>query len=85
MSKPEIDSLTTIDLFGNNRTIIAHCRVDGETLDVSLHGSQKGKPGLVRVFIDGEEIPVAFPERYGREFNEDWVRNYWARNTKEEA
>ena len=82
MARNELTEVSTIDLFGSNRTIIARCIIDGEPARFTLHGTQKGKPGHVRIFVEDQEIPVPFPERYGRAFNEDWVRTYWDRNIK---
>ena len=80
----EIVSLSTIDLFGGSRTIVAYVRVEGESMTVSLTGTQKGRPGHVKVRVGDTDVPVPFPERYGDQFNEDWVRTYWNSNTTKE-
>lgn len=81
----EILSLSTIDLFGGSRTIIAYVRMEGQDMTVSLTGTQKGRPGLVRVRVGDTDVPVPFPAQYGDQFNEDWVRKYLDKNIKEEA
>lgn len=81
----EILSLTTIDLFGGSRTILARIKYEGQDAEVSLTGRQKGPPRLVRVQVKGIEVPVPFPAQYGDQFNEDWVRKYLEKNIKEEA
>ena len=82
----EIVRLSTIDLFGGGRVIIARVQYEALELEITFTGSQKGRPGHVRCIVENDnEVPVPFPERYGDAFNEDWVRTYWARNMKEES
>lgn len=81
----KITSLSTIDLFGGERVIMAQVSYLGQVMEVNFYGRQKGRPRHVKVKVDGTEVPVPFPGRYGDQFNEDWVQNYWNSNTKEET
>lgn len=83
MTKPELVRMATIDLFGSRRVINAYILVDGQQVTVSAHGSQKGKPGYVRVTVEGGgEVPVPRPERYGHAFDEQWFTKYLEANIK---
>jgi len=83
MVKPEIQSMNTINIIGGLRIIIARVRIGERDTEVTFHGNRNEKPGHVRLIVGNDsEVPVPHPERYGREFNEDWVRTYWDKNTK---
>lgn len=83
MAKPELVEMSTIDLMGSRRMINAYLLMDGKRVIVSAHGSQRGKPGYVRVTVEGGgEVPCPHAERYGHAFNEEWFKKYLEANIK---
>lgn len=46
----------------------------------SFVGTVYGDPGPVFLILEnGAQVPVAQPERFGVRFNEQWVRQFYAR------
>lgn len=84
MGEPELVRMATIDLTERRRLINAYLMIDGRQVTVSAHGSQRGKPGYVRITVEGGgEVPCPHAERYGHAFNEEWFKKYLEANMGE--
>jgi hypothetical protein len=80
--KPEVVEVSVINLMGGHSVIIARVRYEGEVLEVVFTGKRDGAP-RVQVVVEGTHVPVPFPGRFGKEFNEEWVRAYFAKEIKD--
>jgi len=82
--KPELLEVTVMNFFGGSRLITARVRYGGQVILLSFNGRREGKPGHVSVDVEGIPVPVPYPSRYGKAFDETWVRTYVERETQKE-
>jgi hypothetical protein len=82
--KPVIVSMKTIGIFGGQRTILVQLDYDGVPMEASFTGRSFGGPGLVTAYIEGVKVPVAFPDRYGKTFDTEWVENYFRKEGQDD-